>query len=49
MKGFVEDIEVLTVENGAFRRVLYTSWRLRNCPCGTLLRMQPKPWGMAWA
>jgi hypothetical protein len=28
MKGFVEDIEDFTVENAAFRRVLYTGEHL---------------------
>jgi len=29
MKGFVDDIETLTVENGDFRRVLYTGQHLQ--------------------
>jgi len=31
MKGFVEDIEKLTEENGDYRRVLYTGKHFRWC------------------
>lgn len=37
MKGFVDDIEKLTVENGLFRRVLYTGKNLQL----VLMTLQP--------
>ena len=37
MKGFVQDIEGLAVENGEFRRVLYTA---RNCQL-VLMSLRP--------
>lgn len=37
MKGFVDDIEKLTVENGDFRRVLYTGHNLQL----VLMSLQP--------
>jgi mannose-6-phosphate isomerase-like protein (cupin superfamily) len=38
MKGFVQDIERLAVENGHFRKVLYTA---RNCQL-VLMALKPK-------
>ena len=38
MKGFVQDIEGLAVQNGDFRRVLYTT---RNCQL-VLMALKPK-------
>ena len=38
MKGFVQDIESLTVENAAFRRVLYTA---KHCQL-VLMALKPK-------
>ena len=38
MKGFVQDIEGLAVQNGDFRRVLYTT---RNCQI-VLMALKPK-------
>lgn len=37
MKGFVDDIEALTLENGDFRRVLYTSKEMQL----VLMAIQP--------
>jgi mannose-6-phosphate isomerase-like protein (cupin superfamily) len=38
MKGFVKDIEALAIENGEFRRVLYTA---ANCQL-VLMALKPK-------